>query len=101
MSIIRETSRAIRLTLVLWLLTALIYPAFMLIVGQFVFPFSANGSLVQNLDGKIIGSALIGQSFTADLYFHPRPSTVEYSQGKNAAPTGVSGASNLAPNNPK
>ncbi|WP_144405617.1 K(+)-transporting ATPase subunit C [Aliterella atlantica] len=101
MSIIRETSRAIRMTLVLWLLTALIYPAFMLIIGQLVFPFPANGSLVPNLEGKIIGSALIGQSFTSEVYFHPRPSTVEYSQGKNAAPTGVSGASNFAPSNPK
>lgn len=101
MSIIREISRAIRISLVLWLLTAAIYPAIMLAIGQFFLPFQANGSLVQNLEGKVIGSALIGQSFNSDLYFHPRPSTVEYAEGKNAAPTGLSGASNLAPSNPK
>lgn len=101
MSILREASRAIRMTLVLWVLTAVIYPALMLLIGQVVFPYQANGSLVPNLEGKVVGSALIGQVFTSDLYFHPRPSTVEYSQGKNAIPTGLSGASNLAPSNPE
>lgn len=99
MSIVREASRAIRMTLVLWVLTAVIYPGLMLLIGQVVFPYQANGSLVPNLEGKVVGSALIGQVFTSDLYFHPRPSTVEYSQGKNAIPTGLSGASNLAPSN--
>lgn len=101
MSIVREASRAIRMTLVLWVLTALIYPVLMLLIGQVVFPYQANGSLVPNIEGKVVGSALIGQVFTSDLYFHPRPSTVEYSQGKNAIPTGLSGASNLAPSNPE
>lgn len=101
MSIVREASRAIRMTLVLWVLTAVIYPGLMLLIGQVVFPYQANGSLVPNIEGKVVGSALIGQVFTSDLYFHPRPSTVEYSQGKNAIPTGLSGASNLAPSNPE
>lgn len=100
MSILREVARAIRMTLVLWVLTAAIYPVLMLLVGQVAFPYQANGSLVQNLEGKVVGSALIGQVFTSDLYFHPRPSTVEYSQGKNVT-TGLSGASNLAPSNPE
>ncbi len=50
MAIIRETIRAIFITLVLWLLTAIIYPLMILVVGQVFFPFSANGSIMQNLD---------------------------------------------------
>lgn len=102
MSIVRETTRAIRITLVLWVLTAIIYPLLILLVGKVPFlQAQANGSLVTNLDGQVVGSALIGQVFTSDRYFQSRPSTVGYSQGKDAAPTGVSGASNLAPSNPE
>jgi K+-transporting ATPase ATPase C chain len=100
MSIVRETSRAIRLTLVLWVLTAIIYPLVITVVGQVFFPFQANGSIVENLEGQQIGSALIGQVFSSDRYFQSRPSTVEYSQSEDAKPVGVSGASNLAPSSP-
>ncbi len=100
MSVIGETTKAIRMTLVLWVLTAVIYPVLVLAISQVAFPYQANGSLVPNLDGKLIGSALIGQSFTTEQYFSSRPSTSTYSQGKEAAPTGLSGASNLAPSNP-
>ena len=100
MSIAREVSRAIRLTLVLWVLTAVIYPFLMVGLGQVLFPFQANGSLVQNLQGLPVGSALIGQVFTSERYFQSRPSTVDYSQGEKAGKTGISGASNLAPSNP-
>lgn len=89
------------MTLVLWLLTAIIYPLAIVVVGQVFFPFSANGSIIQNIDAKPIGSALIGQVFTSDQYFRGRPSAVRYSQGKKANPTGISGASNLAPSNPE
>ena len=101
MSIAREVSRAIRLTLVLWVLTAVIYPFLMVGLGQVLFPFQANGSLVQNLQGQPVGSALIGQVFTSERYFQSRPSTVDYSQGEKAGKTGISGASNLAPSNPE
>lgn len=100
MSVIGETTKAIRMTLVLWVLTAIIYPVLVLAISQVAFPYQANGSLVQNLEGKPIGSALIGQAFTTEQYFSSRPSTSTYSQGKEAAPTGLSGASNLAPSNP-
>ena len=100
MSVIGETTKAIRMTLVLWVLTAVIYPVLVLAISQVAFPYQANGSLVPNLEGKLIGSALIGQSFTTEQYFSSRPSTSTYSQGKEAAPTGLSGASNLAPSNP-
>ncbi|MBW4686422.1 MAG: K(+)-transporting ATPase subunit C [Komarekiella atlantica HA4396-MV6] len=101
MPIIRETIRAICITLVLWLLTAIIYPLAILVVGQVFFPFQANGSIMSNLNNEPIGSVLIGQVFTSERYFRPRPSTVRYSQGKRAKPTGISGASNLAASNPE
>ncbi len=100
MSVIGETTKAIRMTLVLWVLTAVIYPVLVLAISQVAFPYQANGSLVPNLEGKLIGSALIGQAFTTEQYFSSRPSTSTYSQGKEAALTGLSGASNLAPSNP-
>ncbi|MEC4818600.1 MAG: K(+)-transporting ATPase subunit C [Scytonema sp. PMC 1069.18] len=97
MFFIKETFKALRITLALWLLTAIIYPVVILAVGQFVFPYQANGSIVQNIRAEQIGSSLIGQQFTAEKYFYPRPSAVEYSEGEKAKPTGISGASNLAP----
>lgn len=100
MSIVREASKAIRITLALWVITAVIYPLLILFVGQSLFPFQANGSILTSLDGKQFGSALIGQDFTGDRYFHGRPSAVNYSQAPEVKNTGVSGASNLAPSNP-
>ncbi|MDX2215711.1 MAG: K(+)-transporting ATPase subunit C [Oculatellaceae cyanobacterium bins.114] len=106
MSFAREAGRAIRSTLVLWVITALIYPLIMVAIGQLVFPFQANGSILTNAQGQPVGSALIGQPFTSDRYFNSRPSTTSYSTADptdDAAEilrTGVSGASNLAPSNP-
>ena len=106
MSLVREVSRAIRSTLVLWILTAIIYPFVMLAFGQIVFPFQANGSLLKNAKGEVVGSALIGQPFTSDRYFNSRPSAINYSTANpqqdetGVLKTGISGASNLAPSNP-
>jgi potassium-transporting ATPase KdpC subunit len=107
MSPVREIMRAIRSTLALWVLTALIYPFLMIAIGQLALPAQANGSLIKNAQGVEVGSALIGQPFASDRYFNSRPSTTSYSTGsktdeKTAAvlQTGVSGASNLAPSNP-
>ena len=97
---IRDITTSIRTTVVLWLLTALVYPFLILMIGQGIFPTQANGSLIMNDQGQIIGSTLIGQSFSSDEYFWSRPSAIDYSQGEAAAPTGISGASNLAPSNP-
>jgi K+-transporting ATPase ATPase C chain len=96
---IQEFMVGLRNTVVLWILTAILYPVLFLIIGQVAFPYQANGSLLTNSQGEIVGSALIGQSFTSDRYFWSRPSTINYSEGENAAPTGISGASNLAPTN--
>lgn len=106
MSFAREASRAVRSTLVLWVITAIAYPLIMIAFGQLVFPFQANGSLLKNAQGQVVGSALIGQPFTSDRYFNSRPSTTSYSTADPKADeakvlqTGVSGASNLAPSNP-
>ncbi|MGH1396870.1 MAG: K(+)-transporting ATPase subunit C [Trichormus sp.] len=106
MSQIRQITKAIRSTLVLWILTALIYPFLMLLCGQILLPFQANASLITNNQGTVIGSALIGQNFVSEKYFWSRPSTTNYStanpQNDQAGilKTGVSGASNLAPSNP-
>jgi potassium-transporting ATPase KdpC subunit len=106
MSIVRETSRAIRATLVLWVITAIIYPLAMVAFGQVIFPYQANGSLLKNAQGQVVGSALIGQPFASDRYFNSRPSTTNYSTANpnqdeaGVLKTGVSGASNLAPSNP-
>jgi potassium-transporting ATPase KdpC subunit len=106
MNPVREIVRAIRSTLVLWVLVAVIYPFAMLAISQIAFPSQANGSLIKNAQGQVIGSALIGQPFTSDRYFNSRPSSTNYSTAdpkKDAAgvlKTGISGASNLAPSNP-
>jgi potassium-transporting ATPase KdpC subunit len=106
MNFVREASRAIRSTLVLWLLTAILYPLVMVAFGQLVFPSQANGSLIKNAQGIVVGSALIGQPFSSDRYFNSRPSTTRYSTADptndeaGILKTGVSGASNLAPSNP-
>ncbi|BAZ53461.1 potassium-dependent ATPase subunit C [Nostoc sp. NIES-4103] len=101
---IKETFRVIRITLVLWLITGIIYPLAILVMGQGLFPYQAHGSVIQASESgerKPIGSALIGQVFSSERYFQGRPSVVRYSQGRKAKPTGISGASNLAPSNPE
>ncbi|WP_257236991.1 potassium-transporting ATPase subunit C, partial [Nostoc sp. 'Peltigera malacea cyanobiont' DB3992] len=57
---------------------AIIYPFAMIAIEQIVFPFQANGSLLKNATGQVVGSALIGQPFSSDRYFNSRPSTSSY-----------------------
>jgi potassium-transporting ATPase KdpC subunit len=100
MNQVKELGTAIRSTLILWLIVAVVYPLLILAFGQVAVPFQANGSILRNNQSVAIGSALIGQPFTSNKYFWSRPSTINYSTDKTATPTGVSGASNLAMSNP-
>ncbi|MFB2645983.1 K(+)-transporting ATPase subunit C [Raphidiopsis sp. BLCC-F218] len=101
MGFIKEFLRGIRLLVLIWILTAIIYPLGILNLGQWVFPFTANGSILFNIKAEPMGSFLIGQSFTSEQYFQSRPSAVRYSQGKKSGPYGISGGSNLSPSNPQ
>jgi potassium-transporting ATPase KdpC subunit len=68
---------AIVLLVLFTALTGLAYPLAITGVAQLVMPHQANGSLVLNAAGQPIGSALIGQNFASDKYFHPRPSATQ------------------------
>lgn len=71
---IKELLPGLRLVIILTVLTGLLYPAAMTGLAKVLFPSKADGSLVFE-NGKVIGSSLIGQSFTKPQYFHPRPSS--------------------------
>ncbi len=87
---------AIVVFLILTLITGVLYPALITGLAQVVFPVAANGSLLRNAEGVVVGSTLIGQEFSDPAYFWGRPSAtgpVPY----NAA---ASSGSNLGPLNP-
>jgi K+-transporting ATPase ATPase C chain len=65
---------AIRVIIVMVALTAVVYPIALLAIGQTIFPFQSNGSIV-NVDGKATGSLLIAQEFSSPKFFHPRPAS--------------------------
>lgn len=89
----KELMIAIRFTLITTVIFGILYPLGMTGLSHFLFPRQAAGSLIEK-NGQVVGSKLIGQSFSADKYFHPRPSGAG-----NGYDAGASSASNLAPTN--
>jgi K+-transporting ATPase ATPase C chain len=89
----KDLQIAIRFTLVTTILFGLAYPLVVTELSQWFFPRQSNGSLVTR-GGKVVGSQLIGQTFSSDSYFHARPSNA--GDGYDAA---NSSGSNLAPTN--
>jgi potassium-transporting ATPase KdpC subunit len=102
---LKEVRPAIVFIIAFTIITGLVYPFVMTGIAGVVFPYQAQGSLIEQ-DGKVVGSALIGQEFTSDKYFRGRPSaTVGPDPNDPTKTTSVpynaanSGGSNLGPTN--
>src|ERR1700733_5479412 len=102
---LREIRPAIVVLVALTLITGLAYPLAMTGIAEVLFPRQAQGSLIEQ-DGKVIGSALIGQEFESDKYFHGRPSATTAPDPNDSTKTvpapynaANSGGSNLGPSN--
>jgi potassium-transporting ATPase KdpC subunit len=102
---LKEIRPAIVLVLGLTIITGLVYPLVITGIAGVLFPYQAQGSLIET-DGKVIGSDLIGQQFTSDKYFHGRPSATLGPDPSDPSKTtsapynaANSGASNLGPTN--
>lgn len=90
---IREMRAAVIATLALAVVCGGLYPLVVFGIAQAVFPAKANGSLIIDPGGVVLGSARIAQGFTGAGYFHPRPSAA----GANGYDAAASGGSNLGP----
>jgi len=102
---LKEIRPAIVLVVALTIFTGLVYPLVMTGIAGAVFPYQAQGSMIEQ-HGKVIGSALIGQEFTSDKYFHGRPSATVAPDANDSTKTvpapynaANSGGSNLGPTN--
>ena len=102
---LREIRPAIVLLIALTVITGLAYPLAMIGIAGVLFPNQAQGSLIER-DGKVVGSALIGQEFTSERYFHGRPSATTAPDPQDSTKTvpapynaANSGGSNLGPTN--
>jgi len=103
-NIFKQIKTPLKLSLAMFIICGLIYPMMMTGLSQIIFPQQANGSLIK-MDGKVVGSELVGQDFTDERLFHCRPSAVSYNTftqkegNKQIIPS--SGSENLASSNPK
>jgi len=93
----KNLTTAVLMTIVTTVLFGLIYPLAVTGLAQVIFPNQANGSLVKSADGTLIGSRLIGQSFSSPGYFKSRPSAA----GASGYDASASSGSNLGPTNQK
>jgi K+-transporting ATPase ATPase C chain len=103
MLLLREIRPALSLVVIFTIVTGFLLPLTLTEIVQVVLPAQSNGSLIMQ-HGQVVGSALIGQNFTAEKYFKPRPSALMGTDAKGnsvAAPynAAVSGASNAGPTN--
>jgi potassium-transporting ATPase KdpC subunit len=83
---LKEIRPAIILVILLTLITGLVYPLVMTGIAGVIFPYQSQGSLIEK-DGKVVGSALIGQVFADAKYFHGRPSATNAPDPKDATKT--------------
>jgi K+-transporting ATPase ATPase C chain len=97
---------SVRVTLVLLLIVSGVYPLVVWAISQAAFKHQANGSLITNAQGQVVGSALLAQGFTKPEYFQPRPSAAgngydpTQSSGTNLGPTSDKLIKDLAPGKP-
>jgi K+-transporting ATPase ATPase C chain len=96
-SLIQHLRTAVLMTVVLTVFLGIIYPLVMTGISQVLFNNQANGSLVRDAPGNVIGSAILGQNFSQPQYFHPRPSAA----GSDGYDATSSGGSNFGPTNQK
>lgn len=101
--IMQQLRPAILMTIILTVVLGLAYPLAVTGIAQVVFPHQANGSLIRDAGGTVIGSELIGQSFTKPGYFHGRPSVTVDADTTEDKPYNAANttASNLGPTNQK
>lgn len=97
----RMLTTSLLMTIILTILLGVIYPFAMTGLAQVLFNHQANGSLITDSKGQVVGSELIGQLFTRPRYFHGRPSAATSATSPNGYAADASAGTNLGPTNTK